>query len=182
MVGVAGYGEAIARYGGALPGFDKIVESLFLDESAQSDCVAPGGKPEVFDIVGRCVVNGDVDAVEDEACVGAAVESRLDVGDDSRDNDDSVGVTRSHAFAAAEHETRQTPPFGTVVIGPVVGGDDLHSEKARHRSQKSRADSVDMDNVGMQLPDFQKGEEGVDSGFEALAAWRVDRKQTDALI
>ena len=39
-----------------------------------------------------------------------------------------------------------------------------------------------MDNVGMQSPDFQKGEEGVDSGFEALAAWRVDREQTDALI
>ena len=67
-----------------------------------------------------------------------------------RDHDDFVGEERACGLAQAESRFGRHAPFVPVVVRPVVGEYDFHSQQTGQRCQQCRAHRMDVDDVGFQ--------------------------------
>ena len=127
--------------------------------------------PEIFRIVGD-IRRGD--AVVDHMAVFTSVFPDQHVVDHMRDHDDFVGEERACGLAQAECRFGRHAPFVPVVVRPVVGEYDFHSQQTGQRCQQCRAHRMDVDDVGFQAFGPHDGPERVDDCFERFFPRRFD--------
>lgn len=181
VVGIAGDDEFVAFGVERRESVDEHVEAFLFDESTDGDDIFPACQAEAFDVVGVSGAHRRSDAVVDE--VARAVVFRLEyVADYLRDDDNLVAELRAAPFAGFEHRFGEETPLFAVVVGSVVGCYHFHSENSSQRCHKRRTDGVDVDDVGIESACFDDRQEGVDDGFEALAARRIDVDEFYAFI
>ena len=104
------------------------------------------------------------------------------VVDHMRDHDDFVGEERACGLAQAECRFGRHAPFVPVVVRPVVGEYDFHSQQTGQRCQQCRAHRMEVDDVGFQAFGPHDGPERVDDCFERFFPRRFDVRERDALV
>ena len=163
-------------------GLNQMMQILFGRKAAHAEYVFARLDAEVAEVgrVGHVVRLGHtiIDKVHLVVDVILLAKQFLDA---FADDDDLIGKGCAHGLAKAEHELGHPVPFDTVVVLSVMGEHHLHAQQAGDGGEDGWSAGMYMQDMGMQAFGLPDGTPGMDDGFEALAARRIDVDQLDAL-